>query len=119
MTDFFRRILPAAAFAALLMATAAYAPAQASDITDPEECADYDGRWSRFGNMDDFACSLPTMDGGKACTSNDDCETACITEDEVATGTQIEGHCYDWTILNGTCMNYVDGGVATGVKCRE
>lgn len=94
-------------------------PAQASDITDPMECADYDGRWSRFGNNDEFSCSLPTMDGGASCESSEDCETVCITEDDIATGTHIIGHCYDWTVLNGTCMNYVEGGVAQGQRCVE
>lgn len=93
--------------------------AQAMDITDPVECAEYDGRWSRFGDTLEFECSLPTLDGGKECSGSDDCESVCVTHDDEPVGTQTSGHCYDWTITRGSCLNHVSEDVVTGIVCDE
>ena len=92
-------------------------PAHAVEITDPEECSDSDGRWGMYGGH--FQCNLSTLDGGRECSGSDECESVCITSNNDAVGTQTTGHCYDWSLTVETCMNYVEGGVVTGMKCIQ
>ena len=83
------------------------------------DCEERGGNWGRFGLLELDQCDLPTPDAGKACSSHDDCESACVTDDSVVPHTATSGVCFGRTITLGTCLNHVDGGTAQGILCVD
>ena len=84
-----------------------------------EECEAAGGRWGRFGLRPQDVCNLPTPDAGKACTDASDCASACVAPDGAAVGSQAAGTCYGRTLLLGTCLKQVRGGVVTAPLCAD
>lgn len=81
-------------------------------------CIEQGGRWGTFGLLVIPECDLATDDAGKACQDWRDCESVCIS-DIREEGKKTMGKCFDKTITRGTCMNYVEYGVTTGVICVD
>lgn len=97
-------------------ASCATAPAS---MESHQACEEQGGKWSRIGQSHDHHCNLPTMDAGMMCNDSKECQSACITEGHVLPGTEVTGFCYGWSILDGTCLNQVSGGVAEGESCED
>lgn len=88
-------------------------------LENPQACEEQGGKWSRAGQSHDHQCNLPTMDAGKICSDSKECQSVCITEGSVIAGTAVTGFCYGWSLLEGTCLNQVSGGVAEGENCED
>lgn len=86
---------------------------------DQASCEAQGGRWGRFGLMEKEQCDRPTTDAGKECSDHSECESACVTEDAVPSGTEVIGKCFGWTVTLGTCMNIVKDGKAQGRICVD
>lgn len=91
----------------------------AEPVKDQQSCEERGGVWGRFGLMEVDQCSLPTRDAGKVCTDHSQCESVCIANDAVSSGTKTTGKCYGWTVTLGTCLNSVSNGIAQGVICED
>ena len=83
------------------------------------ECEAAGGRWGRYGIRQQELCDLPARDAGKACTDSNACVSACIAPDSAPVGSQAEGTCYGRTLLLGTCLKHVRGGVVTPPLCGD
>lgn len=58
------------------------------------------------------ACAMPTPDGGKSCTSSDQCSTnLCIAEDG-------RGHCAPYSPMFG-CHDLFEDGAMIGTICID
>lgn len=101
---------------ALVLSGVIYAaPAHAFRWTDAQECSKHGGVWGKHDSV--FECNLPTEDAGKECKSDADCESACVTDNDVPKETHTPGRCYGWTVLRDVCLNYVSQGVVIGIYC--
>jgi len=88
------------------------AVARPVDEPDPEQaqaCAAQGGQWNRFGLAGTWDCNLPTADAGKACAGSDQCQSDCVAP----------GHCFQWTIMVGTCLSRVENGVVGPMLCLD
>lgn len=97
-------------------------PAQAQKGPPPHSqatCKAAGGRWAKAGLLGVEQCDVRTSDAGALCNDDNDCESACVTGDDVAPGTPARGRCYERSLSVGRCLNYVTGGVATGVVCKD
>jgi hypothetical protein len=83
--------------------------------TNETDCNDASGEWGLFGLYRIPECNLPTPDVGTVCTDSTQCISVCVSE--LATGSS--GTCYGWTIVRGTCLNYVDDGNVSGTLCVD
>ena len=79
------------------------------------DCIERGGRWGRFGLYLIPECNVPAPDVGRACTDSVECISACVSE--LPTGNS--GTCYGWTIVRGTCLNYVEDGKVHGTLCVD
>ena len=79
------------------------------------DCSKASGQWGLFGLYRIYECNLPTPDVGSHCTDSVECISACVSE--LASGNS--GTCYGWTIVRGTCLNYVEGGNVNGTLCVD
>ncbi len=83
------------------------------------ECESAGGKWGRFGMRQQELCDLPTADAAKACTDAKDCATACVAPESAPVGSQAVGQCYGRTVLLGTCLKQVRGGVVEPALCAD
>ena len=79
------------------------------------DCNEANGQWGRFGLYQIEECNVPTPDVGRICTDSFECISACVSE--LPTGDS--GTCYGWTIVRGTCLNYVEDGKVNGTLCVD
>ena len=92
---------------------------------DEQSCLAQNGTWKKMGIRPVASCNLPTQDGGKSCTSSDNCEGVCLadlTNEELREGMKgrlfkTDGQCSDWLIVLG-CKAYVYKGWAQ-VVCSD
>ena len=84
-----------------------------------EECTARGGRWGRFGLREIDQCDMPSSDAGKCCTDSSECQSSCVTKDNVQSGKRAVGKCFERTLTLGTCLNYVEKGKAKGVICED
>jgi len=47
-------------------------------VREQARCTENGGRWGQGGGVGRFVCYTDTKDGGKACTSGNDCEGLCL-----------------------------------------
>src|SRR5262245_28927624 len=83
------------------------------------ECEAAGGVWGRFGLRQQELCNLPTPDAGKACSDSNDCAAACIAPSSAAVGSPAQGSCYARTLLQGTCLKRVTGGIVEPPLCVD
>ena len=95
--------------------------AHANSQADELICANNSGVWFTplYGNQTSGYCILPTSDAGQVCEFDNDCESACITDDEVKAGSAATGECFGWSELISHCLNSVDDGKALGTVCYD
>ena len=92
---------------------------QAYSIESESVCEKHDGRWQRVGRQQQYACILDTSDGGKACSSNKECEVGCVVANsEAVAGEHTTGICLENTDLFG-CRAYVSNGVVEPTLCVD
>ncbi len=84
-----------------------------------QDCQNAGGEWGRFGLLEIDDCDVPTHDAGKECTDHSQCESVCIADEKIPSGTQTKGQCYSKSITRGTCLNYVNDGKVEGVICGD
>lgn len=97
-------------------------PTQAQKGPPPHSqasCKAAGGRWAAAGLRGVEQCDVRTSDAGAPCDDDNDCQSACVTDDSVAPGAPARGRCYERSLSIGRCLNYVTGGVATGVVCKD
>ena len=87
--------------------------------TTREVCEERGGIWGKFGLLEIDQCNLLASDAGKACSDHSDCESVCVSEDSVAPESVESGVCFGRTIVLGTCLNYVEAGIAQGILCVD
>ncbi len=83
-------------------------------ITDERACAAYGGDWIQQGLIGDMMCVFTYPDGGKQCTSSDECIGGCFVQEEgfdMEGMDMMKGHCKHTdspfgchTKLNGPAM---------------
>jgi hypothetical protein len=73
------------------------------------ECVMRGGATGRGGIMQDEICIRPTIDAGKACTDNDQCETFCLAETKA---------CAPLTPMFG-CFATLKDGAETPMLCVD
>jgi len=64
------------------------------------------------------ACFRKTTDGGQACSDDAQCQSACLTDPDIAVGKSAQGTCHRLVHVMG-CENHVRGGRASGALCVE
>jgi len=93
-----------------------------------EECLAKGGTWKPVGIFPSPICNLPTTDGGKECTSSNDCEGSCLavlTQDERSTlmkgekmDKEVEGQCTSW-VRNFGCIGFVENSRVDKFLCLD
>ena len=73
----------------------------------------------KFGLLEIDQCDLLASDAGEACSDHSDCESVCESKDSVASESAASGVCFGRTVVLGTCLNYVEGGIAQGILCVD
>jgi hypothetical protein len=56
-------------------------PSVTEKVETEADCLEQGGRWEVLG-LSGLGCNLPSLDGGKACQDNRDCEGLCLADDE-------------------------------------
>jgi hypothetical protein len=75
------------------------------------ECVAEHGRWGRYGEGQLAYCNLPTLDGGRICHANRECEAGCLAPAGTPAGQKTAGYCaYDHD--NHGCVTSVRAGEA-------
>ena len=77
-----------------------------------QTCIEQGGTWRTVGIINVEKCVLPTHDGGKICTDDNECEAECkpeLTDEQIknfGAGETVyaKGKCYDWKL--GGCGGY-------------
>lgn len=113
-----RRRLAAMASVLLLIGSSAAVARPVTPATQTA-CEAAGGRWVAAGLQGTAQCDVRTADAGAPCREDSDCQSACVTGDGVAADTPVTGRCYERSLTLGHCLNYVTGGVATGVLCKD
>jgi hypothetical protein len=82
-------------------------------------CASQGGRWDIHGLNDTPFCDLPTSDARKPCNDSSECESVCAVDERRPAPAGFTGRCYSWSVLVGTCLNYVSEGRPLGTLCAD
>jgi hypothetical protein len=80
------------------------------------ECLLKEGHWMGVGGPITNTCNLPTSDAGKKCESRSECESDCITVDNVEIGEQYVGECHEYQMTVG-CFFFIEGGIVESMSC--
>lgn len=92
---------------------------QAYSIESEVVCVEHNGQWKKVGKQQQYSCVLATRDGGKACSSNKECEVGCVAENnDAVAGQHTAGVCLENTDLFG-CRAYVSNGVVEPTLCVD
>jgi len=94
-----------------------------------EECLAKGGKWKAVGIYPNEICNLPTTDGGKKCSSSNDCEGSCLAVDlteeqrrSLMRGEKVEievkGECTSW-LRNFGCIGFVEDGKVDRFLCLD
>ena len=95
---------------------------------DKKTCEIRGGKWGRLGLMIEERCNLPTLDSGKECLNQNECEGACIADlsqeeqDRIIYRKEIietKGKCTSWILTVGSCDAYVENGKVDGILCVD
>ncbi len=74
----------------------------------PISCIAMGGRWGAYG-FGMPQCNERTKDAGTVCYSSLECESICVTDLDLPSGTPTSGVCYDWTIHVGYVIQVENG----------
>jgi hypothetical protein len=74
-------------------------------ISESDKCMDKGGRYDTKTRT----CLLATNDDGNQCSSNDDCEGWCLTDEDATIGEQQSGYCSENFRPTG-CFKFIDNG---------
>jgi len=93
---------------------------------DETSCKSAGGLWGAIGLSPVESCNMPTSDAGKECSSQSDCEGACLVEltaeqkEKVIAGTVVEttGTCTPYWITVG-CRAFVEDGKIENIICID
>lgn len=94
-----------------------------------EECLAKGGTWKARGIFPNEICDLPTTDGGKECSSSNDCEGRCLaadlTEDQRRAlmggekfDAKVRGEC-TYSLRTFGCVGFVEGGKVDQFLCLD
>jgi len=72
--------------------------------------------WGGFSCGD--VCALLTTDVGRPCSDSADCQSACVTGEDVPSGRRVTGTCSP-TMVGLGCHNVVEKGIAEGNMCAD
>ncbi|HEY0468439.1 MAG TPA: hypothetical protein VGC79_29790 [Polyangiaceae bacterium] len=81
-------------------------------------CATAGGACGYGGVACPSACFRKTKDGGQACSDDAQCQSACVTDPDLAAGQLAQGTCHRLVHVMG-CENHVRAGRASGAACVE
>ena len=93
-----------------------------SELLDKRSCEERGGLWGIHGSPLPGLkpnCLLPTSDAGLSCTSSNECESYCITDDDTPVGRVVIGRCYEWQRNAGDCLVRVENGLSTLMICTD
>lgn len=106
----------------LLSCTSASISLKKATETDQQKCLNIGGKWLRLGNSPlppKKECLLPTKDKGRACSSDTDCESVCVSKEKIKISQPVQGKCYDWNNIRGQCLNRINHGLSLGEICSD
>ena len=95
---------------------------------DKETCEARGGKWGYVGLLREERCNLPTLDAGKVCSNQNECEGACLADlskeeqDRVTKQKEIietKGECTSWLLTIGSCDAYVEDGKVDSILCVD
>jgi hypothetical protein len=82
-------------------------------ITTKRQCVSQGGEWLRVGLKGAYACDLPTPDGGKKCTDDDQCAMYCMPpQSTMGQNSPANGACAASYLVFG-CQSGMKRGVET------
>ena len=88
---------------------------------DKESCDQSKGEWLPAGLSGSYSCNIPTVDSGKECKDDVECQGSCLAEVEgdyhKTPKVPIVGKCSEMTIVLG-CRYYMENGEAV-MQCRD
>lgn len=96
--------------------------APAAPLSPQVRCEKAGGKWGPWGLAQKPSCNLPTADAGRACTDSKQCATACVVKESATPpppGTAIQGECFGWKNLGGSCVAQIHAGQAAPVICTD
>ena len=92
------------------------------------ECLARGGTWKAMGIFPEEICNLPTKDGGKSCSSSNECEGSCLAvlnNDEQSAlmkgdkkGMKVPGQCSN-SLRNIGCLGFVEDGKVDQIICLD